>query len=199
MTEAQEATHPTREEVWRNRSAHSAFPVAQLSGCRTAASFFSAAFYGRNDVTYLDHVGVRDIVLVDLMADHLASMAVMYPGVTQTYCEDAFAVARRLLEEGRQFDVVVTDPFTGLTWDVLTEHFETFAGLTKRLWVIGVTTEDLDRLGVEPNVGAIQVWLDKNQTAGKFEASWFKVRNRDNGASWLGIRRAHHRWWQWRR
>jgi len=75
MTDDLEAVYPTREDVWNARSARTAFPIPLVEGARTAASFFSAAFYGRNDVVYLDEVGVPHIMLVDIKAEQLAAMA----------------------------------------------------------------------------------------------------------------------------
>jgi hypothetical protein len=180
---------PTRDEIWQMRSAPNAFPSELVTGARTAASFFSAAYYGRNDVIYLDAAGVRDITLVDLAAEKLAAMRNLYPAVTEIYADDAFSVARQLRDAGRSYDVVICDPFTGdMCWPVFADHFETFATLARRSWITGLATDDLTRAGVPATRAGVQTWLDANGHDA-FEAAWFKLRNKANGASWVGLRR----------
>jgi len=183
-----EPPHPSREEVWQSRSAHAAFPIPLAEGARTAISFFSAQFFGRNDVVFLDHLGVAEMVLVDIDAAKLRAMARMYPAVVQTFPEDAFVVARRLGRRQRRFDVVICDPNTNDGWTVLGENFDTFSVLAGRAWITGVTAGDLERAGVAPTLDGVQTWLDANGR-GEWEVAWLRERNRSTHLLWLGLRR----------
>ncbi len=188
MTTERTAALPTRDEIWNGRSARNAFPVALVADAGTAASFFSAAFYGRNDVTYLDHLKIPDIVLVDIDQDKLATMAKIYPTVTETFAEDAFEVAARLRDRGRVFDVVLCDPYDGLSWPVLGPHFDRFAALARRLWITGVSLATLEAHGIVATRDGVQTWLDGHGRAA-WEAVWLEVRNLNTGVAWLGLRR----------
>jgi hypothetical protein len=180
--------HPTREQVWNDRSAPSAFPTSLVEGASSAISFFSAAFFGRNDVVFLDRLGVVEIALVDHNEENLAAMAEMYPTVTETYPADAFATATRLRDSGRSFDVVICDPFTNDGWPMLGEHFETFAALAKRSWITGLTFGELEQHGVVPTIAGIQAWLDQRNYK-EWEAVWLEVRNDTTLITWLGLQR----------
>ncbi len=188
MASDQEPTYPTREEVWNDRSAARTFPTPLVEGARTAVSFFCAAFFGRNDVVFLDHLGIPDVVLVDLNHEHLDVMAKIYPGITETHAEDAYAVAKRMASQPRRFDVVTCDPFTNESWRVFADHFDTFSVLARRSWVTGVMVGDLEQVGIPATLGGVQSWLDAHGRRG-WEATWLEVRNSATGLSWLGLQR----------
>ena len=188
MSSDSEPSWPTRDEVWANRSAASAFPIPLVAGSQSAISFFAAAFLGRNDVVFLDRLGVPDVVLVDFNREHLAVMANMYPCVTETYAEDAYAVARRMGQERRAFDLVLCDPFTYDGWRVLDDHFDTFAALARKSWVTGVTVGELEHSGVTATLDGVQSWLDAHGRR-LWDAAWLEVRNDETLITWLGLRR----------
>lgn len=137
-----------RPHLWKDSQVPNAFPRDLLAGAKTAASFFSAAFFGRNDVIYLDDIGVPDIIICDLNAEHLDHMRTIYPSVSAAYAEDCFEVATRLGAEGRTFDVVISDPYTPTIWPVLTGHHEKFAAIPGRTWITGLIGDDLVREGI---------------------------------------------------
>ncbi len=188
MSGGNEPSWPTRDDLWENRSAASAFPSPLVAGSQSAISFFAAAFLGRNDVVFLDRLGVPDVVLVDLDDEHLAVMAHIYPHVTETYAADAYAVARRMGQEGRAFDLVLCDPFTHDGWRVLDGNFDTFAALARKSWVTGVTVGDLECGGVTVTLDGVQSCLDAHGRR-DWEAAWLEVRNDETLITWLGLRR----------
>src|SRR5689334_16980156 len=75
MSDGGESARPTLDDLWRHRSAEAAFPAALVQDAQTVGSFFSASFYGRNDVIFLNHLKVPDILLVDTDRLKLAAMA----------------------------------------------------------------------------------------------------------------------------
>lgn len=181
-------TFPTRDQVWEKRSAPKAFPSPLVEGARSAVSFFSAAFFGRNDVVYLDQAAVPEITLVDIDGPKVAAMARIYPTVREVYGEDAYAVADRMHRGGQTVDVVVCDPNTDQGWFVLAENFDRFTRLARQSWVTGVTAAELERAGVAPSVEGVQAWLDANGHGG-WEAVWLRERNSTTRLLWLGLRR----------
>lgn len=196
--ESQEVRRPVRstdgdagltlKDVWNDRSASTAFPLVLAEKALTAASFFSAAFYGRNDVIYLDQLGIPNIILIDTDQERLAIMARIYPTVTETYAEDAYQVASRMSRQGRTFDVVVCDPFTNQARPVLVDHFDVFAALAGQSWITGIGLSSLAEAGIESTVPGVQAWLDDHGRDG-WEACWLEVRNDATGLAWLGLRR----------
>ena len=181
-------TFPSRDEVWANRSAERAFPSELLQGAGSAISFFSAAFFGRNDVTYLDRLGIPDITLVDVDGPKVAAMAQIYSTVTQVHAEDAFAVAQRLRQDGARYDVVVCDPFTDMGFPIIADHFEDFSALARRVLVTGIRTADLEQAGVEPTIAGVQDWFTA-RGHGEWEVAWLRMRNSSTGLQWLALRR----------
>jgi hypothetical protein len=186
MTEGSEL--PTRDDVWRVRSAENEFPSQLVAGARSAVAFFAAHFFGRNDVVFLDHLGVSEIVLVDKNSDNMDHMAKIYPSVVETIAEDAYAVANRMRAAGRTFDVVTCDPFTNDGWPIVTDHFETFGALARRTWITGVTVDEFTKAGVTPTVDGVQAWLNSDGHE-EWEAAWLADRNPSTHLMWLGLRR----------
>lgn len=95
------------------QTAQKAFPTRILNGCRSAASFFVAQFYGKNDVIHIYNAGIAQVTLVDLDVEKLGVMRDIYPDDWEVLCEDAFAAARRFREGQRTFDVVTCDAYSG--------------------------------------------------------------------------------------
>jgi hypothetical protein len=131
------------------------FPEHLLGGVRSAAMFFSGAFAGANDVDYVYAAGVPEVLLNDIDASFFAPMQAKFadrPG--WEYVEDdAFDLARELGEQGRRFDLVVCDPFTGSPMKhVLFSHLPAFLDLTEGALVAGVAANVLEERGVvEPS------------------------------------------------
>ena len=127
-----------------------AFPPGLLAGARTAACFYSAAFYGLNDVIHLHRAGVGEILLNDLDAEKLAHMRSIYPTCGEVVAGDAEVAARQLAAQNRTFDIVVCDPFTSLTGRMATDLFGLFRSLARRWYIFGITGNDLAAIGAEP-------------------------------------------------
>ncbi len=131
------------------------FPVDLLQGGRSAVSFFSAAFYGRNDVIHLHRAGIREIALNDVDAAKLGYMQSIYPACNELLVGDAVATAQQLAIERRVFDIVVCDPFTSLTGRMITDLFGVFRSLAVRWYIFGLTGDDIAAIGGEPTREAL--------------------------------------------
>jgi hypothetical protein len=140
---------PTLQEIAVN-APPALFPVDLLHGAHSAISFYSAAFYGRNDVIHLHRAGIREIALNDLDGEKLAYMRSLYPACNELFVDDAVATALRLAVEKRVFDIVVCDPFTSLTALMATGLFDVFRRLAARWYIFGLTGDDIATIGGEP-------------------------------------------------
>jgi hypothetical protein len=187
--------HMTAEislETVRNDRSVGTFPpdlIALISEYTTAICFFCAAFYGRNDVIFLHDGGIRSISLVDVEKEKLEVMTSIYPTVTESFCEDAFEVAKRLRASGRRFDVVVTDPFTNLCSRTLVESFDDFEALTEKIWLCAVNGIELEELGLEKTPEALQAWLtSQGRTRLRVERLHLRNSGLSGGFYWLVLR-----------
>ncbi len=102
----------------------------ELSGIKTAACFFSAAFLGSNAERHVRDMGA-EAVCVDTDAARLAAMQLAYPPSWHFRVGDAFTVLAEFRSLGLHFDLVTVDPFTNLMqrcfdllpeWRALGEH-----------------------------------------------------------------------------
>lgn len=128
------------------------FPVDLLQGARSAISFYSAAFYGHNDVIHLHRAGVKAIALNDVDEEKLAYMRSIYPACDELLIGDAVATAQLLAAEKRVFDIVVCDPFTNTTGLMVTDLFGVFRSLAARWYIFGITGDDIAMIGGEPTL-----------------------------------------------
>lgn len=126
------------------------FPVDLLQGAQSAISFYSAAFYGLNDVIHLHRAGIRELALNDVDAEKLAHMRSIYPACNELLVGDAIATAQRFAAEKRVFDIVVCDPFTSITGRMITDLFGVFRSLAARWYIFGLTGDDIAAVGGEP-------------------------------------------------
>ena len=147
---AASAPLPTLDEIAAD-SPPALFPVDLLQGARSAISFYSAAFYGRNDVIHLHRAGLSAIALNDLDEKKLAHMRSLYPACGEILVGDAAATAQRLAAENRVFDIVVCDPFTNMTKLMVTDLFPAFRSLAARWYIFGLIGDDIAALGGEPD------------------------------------------------
>jgi hypothetical protein len=123
--------------------AHSAFPTQILNGCQTAASFYSAQLYGKNDVIHLYKCGVESVDLVDLNAEKLESMKELYPNINKIHCEDVFGALNRWVTQKTRFDVVISDPYTHHCREAW-EKKDDFFKITQKVYVANLTHDVLN-------------------------------------------------------
>lgn len=136
-------------------SAQKAFPTRLLHGCNSAASFFCAQFYGKNDVVHLYEMGVPRVTLVDLDAGKLGVMRDLYPADWELIVGDAFDAARQFTSAGRKFDLVVCDPYSTLAGTVAFDHFGLFHSIASKFLLLLYSQEMFDDLQIEPQAEAL--------------------------------------------
>lgn len=88
------------------------YPAFLLHPGDTALALFCAAYLGHNDAI---HFARNDMTAtcVDIDGPKLVRMAELYPADWRWYREDAWTFAERAAENGRTWDVVSVDTFTG--------------------------------------------------------------------------------------
>jgi len=123
---------PTVEQV--EHSAQRAFPYKLFHRVESACCFFTAQFYGKNDVVHLNRVGVKNVTLVDLDKKKLEHMEEIYPETWETVVADAFEFASAALAAGKQYELVVCDPYSGMASEVSFEKGKLFFDLASRFF-----------------------------------------------------------------
>jgi hypothetical protein len=138
-------------------TAQKAFPGRLLHECRSAASFFCAAFYGKNDLIHVYNAGVPNVTMLDQDAEKLEHMRSIYPDHWETVCGDAFEIVKQLHADGKKYDAVVADMFTGepgkkVAWD----FYDHFSGITGKYLFLMYFQGMLDELGVPAEPAPLQ-------------------------------------------
>ena len=90
----------------------SVFPAHLLQHGDTGVCLFSAAFLGRNDAIHMARQDMT-VTCVDVDSRRLAEMEVMYPDDWEFVTGDAWEFAEAARAQGRVWDVVSVDTFTG--------------------------------------------------------------------------------------
>lgn len=144
---------PTLEAL--HLSAQKSFPTRLLNDCHSAASFFCAHFYGKNDTVHLWAMGVPDVVMVDINVAKLEAMRKMYPPEWEVVAGDAFAAARAFQAAGRTFDVVVCDTNTGMGPRVAFDEFNVFHSLCRKHLILMYNPTMFATLGVPPEAAPL--------------------------------------------
>ncbi len=169
------------------------FPVDLLRGAQSAIAFYSAAFYGHNDVIHLHRAGVQAIALNDIDEKKLAYMRSIYPTCTELLVGDAAATAQRLLEQKRAFDIVVCDPFTNVTPLMVTDLFPVFRGLATRWYIFGISGDAIAQIGGAPTPTELAAALSSLHRE-EISVAALVLRNTDyNGVYWGVVPGAAHR------
>jgi len=127
----------------------SIFPESELDECQSAVFFFCAAFGGRNDVIYAHKREMKDVVLNDIVEDKLNEMKNTYSSQWEYIHGDAFEEAIRFSDEGRKFDLVSCDPFTGLESKVMRNHFLNFYNIANKYMFCMITKNHWHSLGID--------------------------------------------------
>lgn len=111
------------------------FPRHLLPHGGTALAFFSAGFWGWNDVIYLQQADMT-ATCVDTDKDKLWQMAELYPEGWSFHVDDAWHYAECAASEGLTWDVVTIDPWTQTIPKAL-EDLPLWCSLANDLVVIG--------------------------------------------------------------
>ena len=90
----------------------SVFPAHLLRHGDTGVCLFSAAFLGRNDAIHMARQDMT-VTCVDVDGRRLAEMHQMYPDDWEFVTGDAWEFAEAARAQGRMWDVVSVDTFTG--------------------------------------------------------------------------------------
>lgn len=143
---------PTLEEI--EDIAQRGFPSEHLQ-VQSAAAFFAARFYGKNDVIHLCIAGVPYVHCVDTDTVRLEIMRKVYPEKWSYDVGDAYALARRFREEGRIFDVTIADCPNQMALRVLFADFENFIGITRQHLFCYFNREMFNELGIQPTAESL--------------------------------------------
>ena len=177
-------------ETIRTDSSEQTFPCDILAGCNSAAVFFCAAFYGRQDVIHMLNHGVSELWLNDMDVEKLNKMAALYGAANRLLPGDAYAVARELASAGRKFDVVNCDPFTNQMMNVLVDEYAVFSALADKWFITGATGLLFAEMGVEATAEALTKWM---QSKGHADAYVERLVQRNSsyqdGVYWVVFKR----------
>ena len=127
----------------------------------SAACFFCAAFYGKNDVAHVRDRGIKDVLLVDNNADKMKTMSGKYPGRWQYMVGDVYEVVKGLPDA--RYDLVICDQWTSQMVDVLGTHFVEFYRVAGSVMILGLTQEWYTRMSGDSSMvtaGAVQDLLE---------------------------------------
>jgi hypothetical protein len=173
-------------EVLRMRKG--TFPENAIKYKRKVLSLFPALYYGRNDVIHIYDICPDHVTLVDLNAEALTDIQLIYPNEWTYVCSEFKEFLGQAAQRQDRYDLVVADPPKDLgvpaAWDMLptimalgTDTFITnyFAEMFEEL---GVGGDDLDGLSraVRARTGVDVVFaeiLERNSAV-----SWAVMRRR---------------------
>lgn len=109
------------------------FPDLILRPEFTVLSLFSAAFLGKNDISFIHKAGIKQCTMIDIDLDKLIQMNKLF---NYSYvCEDALKVIDNCSE---RFDVVISDQFTNMNKDVW-QRYDKLKQITSKYLIIGVS------------------------------------------------------------
>jgi hypothetical protein len=112
------------------------YPGPQFfEGCETALCIFSAEWLGMQDAYWIAQHGLRG-TCVDLQGDKLAQMREIYPQGWEFVEADAYDFAAGAVVEGRQWDALTLDPWTG-QFQQCADLLPTWTTLARKTVVLG--------------------------------------------------------------
>ena len=101
----------------------------------TALCLFSAQWLGMQDAYWVAKAGLEG-TCVDLQEDKLGQMRELYPEGWEFVTADVYDFAEESLAEGRQWDVVTLDPWTG-QFDKCANLIRTWTALARQMVILG--------------------------------------------------------------
>lgn len=130
-------THETLEHVAMDAGI---YPTELIPGCESALILFAAAFDGRNDAIHFAEAGVPDVTLVDIDVDRLEQMRDLYRDDRWRWIlGDAWAYADAARSDGRQWDGVSVDTFSGADEFRSLAELELWTSLARRFVTVTYT------------------------------------------------------------
>ncbi len=122
--------------VDKNASLPQFFPLQIIKNVSSAAMFFCAGFGGLYDVIHVyNNTAIKDVSLIDNHSEKMQWMQKIYPNNWSYFTEDAFVSAENFLQQGKEFNLVCCDPYSGLIPDIFINKFNLFFKLTNKYLV----------------------------------------------------------------
>lgn len=114
------------------------YPVEILDCAQTGLCLFGAAFRGVNDAIHMVNAGLY-IDVVDTDENRLRDMQALYPDGCVFHHMDAWTFAGYAKGNGKRWDVVSVDPFTGGTGQRAIDDIELWCSLADKFVTITVS------------------------------------------------------------
>jgi hypothetical protein len=134
-------------DVMRTRK--NAFPVGAIKHKQNVLSLFSALNFGRSDVIHIHDACSQRVTLVDIHADCLADMQLIYPAHWTFACMD---YKQFLANQGpKSYDLIVADPPLSLVNEVVWDQLPTIVDRCSDTFITNFTAEICDQLGAARN------------------------------------------------
>jgi hypothetical protein len=127
-------------------SAQRAFPIRMMHQFDSAACFYVAQFFGKNDVIHIYRSGIPEVVLIDLDEQKLNHMRKIYPPNWEIYHGNAISIAKQFANTGRKFDLVVCDPYSGMVQDILRDNLQPFRSIATKCMMHFISSEEISRM-----------------------------------------------------
>ena len=113
----------------------SVYPNLEEYAGGTALCLFCAEWLGMQDAYWVAKAGLKG-TCVDLQDGKLLSMALRYPDGWEFTYDDVYDFAPRAVSEGRQWDVVTLDPWTG-QFQQCADLMGTWTALARKVVILG--------------------------------------------------------------
>jgi len=150
----------------------------------SAALFFVAQFYGKNEVIHFYEMGVPDVTLVDIDKDRLDHMEDIYPDHWTCVLEDAFSAAERLKAEGKRYDLVMADPFSPMIRETSFDKFPLFRDISNKYVLFIAAQAVFDELGLDATPESIQAHYNAHIDPDVKVLDLHKRSNHEGGIYW---------------
>lgn len=122
------------------REGPAGYPRFALRDSSTALVLFAAAYGGKQDAIWIEEAGLEADV-VDLDEPRLREMGAVYPQSWRFHHADAFAFVRDARLDGRKWDVVSLDPYTGDADRLVVSLLSEICELARDVVIVGVGNE----------------------------------------------------------
>jgi len=106
-----------------------------FSQCQTALCIFCAEWLGMQDAYWVARAGLVG-ECVDTNGEKLAEMKLRYPDDWQFHTADAYEFAQEAVEDGRQWDMLTLDPWSG-QFEKCADLMDTWTTLARKVVVLG--------------------------------------------------------------
>jgi hypothetical protein len=127
------------------------FPTDAFKGKEKVLSIFCALYYGRNDVIHILDACPEHVTLVDLNAEAMDAMRLIYPNTWNYVVADRRVFLDQAREGGLTYDVIVCDPPRPLAPEIAWDLLPTIMCLCSDTFITDYFHEMFDDLGAEQN------------------------------------------------